>query len=373
MINDDTIAAISTPLGEGGIGIVRISGKDSKKILRRVFIDKNGKKPRRFFSKKLSLGFIINPPTGERVDEVLLSYMEKPYTYTREDVVEINCHSGWLVLKKILSIVLDEGARIAEPGEFTKRAFLNGRIDLSQAEAVSELIRSKTEKALKASLDQLKGSLSEKYNNLKKELIEVISNLEAEIDFPEEELEILDKKTMIRKIENIKDGLENIIDESEKGKIYRDGIKTVIVGKPNVGKSSLLNALLKEQRAIVTEIPGTTRDTIEENILIKGIPLNLIDTAGLRKAKNIIEKIGVDIAKSKLSQADLTLFVVDVSEDLTKEDETILNHIPKHKVIAVMNKSDKRINEKTLSFMEKEFPITCKISALKEKGIKRLE
>lgn len=340
MYSDDTIAAISTAPGEGGIGIIRISGKDSLDILNRVFDSKSGKSTINFSSYTIRYGHIIDHDNDSVIDEVLVSYMKSPNTYTREDVVEINCHGGAIPVKKVLELVLREGARLAEPGEFTKRAFLNGRIDLAQAEAVIDMIRSKTEMSMEAALKQLEGKLSKKLGIIKNMLVDIMSHIEASIDFPEEDVEDVLYESLLADCSKIIGFLDELIKSSDAGKILRDGLNTIIIGKPNVGKSSLLNALIEENRAIVTDIPGTTRDIIEEHLNIKGIPVNIVDTAGIRNTEDMIERIGVEKTKEYIERADLVIFMLDSSETISAEDTEIFSLIKKRKCIIIVNKVD---------------------------------
>lgn len=350
---DDTICAISTPIGEGGIGIARISGKDAIPIASRLF---KGKQPlSELPSHTIHYGEIIDPKTGERVDEVLLTIMRAPKTYTREDIVEINCHSGIVPLKRVLELILREGARFAEPGEYTKRAFLRGRIDLAQAEAVLDVIRSKTDDSLEIALDQLKGNLSKEINRVREELLSLAALMEASIDFPEEDIEPLSSEGAEARTRLIIKEIQGLIETAEEGKIYREGIGTAIVGRPNVGKSSLLNALLKEDRAIVTPVPGTTRDIIEEWLNLKGVPLRIIDTAGIHHTANPVEKEGVKRSKEAIDRADLALLMLDSSEELKEEDRELIKRIGDKRKIIVLNKIDleKRIDE---AWVRKTFP-----------------
>jgi len=340
MINDNTIAAISTAPGEGGIGIVRISGSDSLKILDKIFKSSKNKDTMEFSTYNIRYGDIIDPENGSVIDEVLVSYMKSPNTYTKEDVVEINCHGGTIPVKRILETVLKNGAMLAEPGEFTKRAFLNGRIDLSQAEAVIDMIRSKTEKSMDAALLQLQGSLSKKLRDIRERLVDIMSHVEASIDFPEDDIEEVLFKKLESECIDILEQIEDMIQTSDTGKILREGLNTVIIGKPNVGKSSLLNALLEENRAIVTSVPGTTRDIIHEYLNIKGVPVNITDTAGIRETCDEVEKIGVERTKEYFSKADLIIFVLDSSDSFTKEDEQIFELIGDKKCIILINKVD---------------------------------
>ncbi|MGL6064435.1 MAG: tRNA uridine-5-carboxymethylaminomethyl(34) synthesis GTPase MnmE [Fusobacteriaceae bacterium] len=334
----DTIAAISTPRGEGGIGIVRISGKNSIEILSKIFMPKSGKNVKDIKGFTINYGHIHN--NNEIIDEVMVSILKGPKTYTREDIVEINCHGGFVITERVLEVVLRHGARHAELGEFTRRAFLNGRIDLTQAEAVIDLIHGKTEKSVSLSLNQLRGDLKEQIACLKLLLLDVAAHINVVLDYPEEGI---DDPLPVNLVDNLKVVMETankLILSYNKGKMIKEGIKTAIVGKPNVGKSSLLNSVLREERAIVTHVPGTTRDVIEEVINLKGIPLILVDTAGIRKTTDIVEHIGVEKSKKLIDDADLILFVIDGSSELTEEDFKIHEQIKASNVIGIVNKID---------------------------------
>jgi tRNA modification GTPase len=373
MLND-TIAAISTPLSSAGIGIIRISGDDALEIIQSIFKPKKKLNYEKIMSHTLRYGYIIDSEYERILDEVLVTFMLNPNTYTCEDIVEINCHGGLVVMQSILSLVLRRGARMAEPGEFTKRAFLNGRIDLSQAEAVMDIIHSKTELALNASVKQLEGSVKKEIDELNEEVLSLIAHVEASIDYPEYDVEELEFSKVKEQCQVIKGRIDKLIRSYDHGRIIREGIKTVIVGRPNVGKSSLLNALLKEQRAIVTEVPGTTRDSLEEYMNVHGIPLKLIDTAGIRITEDIVEKIGVNKSKELIAQADLVLYVVDSSEALTTEDDAIMDLINNQKVIVLMNKSD--LNQHVKKEHLKEHLQSASIietSAVSYEGLEQLE
>ncbi|TCT12246.1 tRNA modification GTPase [Natranaerovirga pectinivora] len=338
MLND-TITAIATSLSPSGIGIIRISGDDALNIIKEIFRPINNDKDiNEVKSHTIHYGHIVED--NNVIDEVLVSIMKGPNTFTRENVVEINCHGGIIVMQKILKLTLKQGARIAEPGEFTKRAFLNGRIDLSQAEAVIDIINSKTDLALRSSVSQLEGSIREKIIPIRTELLEIIAHIEASIDYPEYDIDELSFNHLKQNMEQIIKRIRALLDTADYGKILRDGVKTVIVGKPNVGKSSLMNTLLKEERAIVTDIPGTTRDTLEELVNINGIPLKIIDTAGIRDTEDIVEKIGVEKSKKYIDQSDLIIFVIDISRELDEEDYKIIELIKDRKTVVLLNKSD---------------------------------
>ncbi len=373
MSDQDTIAAISTPIGIGGIGIIRISGSRAMAIAQTLFPAASSMDA--LPSHHLTLGNIVDPTRGIIVDQVLLTYMKAPRTYTREDVIEINCHSGPLVLKKILELVLKEGARLAEPGEFTLRAFLNGRIDLTQAEGVIELIQAQTDQALEKANKLLQGDLQKLLKGIQEELLGLLAQLEAAIDFPEEEVEILDRRDWNRLLQaRVLSPLSELIQAYEEGRPFREGLSLVIVGKPNVGKSSLLNKLLKEERAIVTSIPGTTRDTIEETILLKGLPFRLVDTAGIRRARDEVEEAGILRTREKVNDAHLVLFLIDTSKVLEEEDRAIFQEIGEKPVIVLLNKMDLP-SIVSLEETQKNFPgaATLPISARYGKGIETLK
>lgn len=336
----DTIAAIATAPGEAGIGIIRISGKKAVDLGDKIFKNKKQLSLKQCDERKLNYGYIINPKDGKKIDEVLIVYIKGPYTYTKEDIVEINCHGGTIPIRKILEVVLENGARLAEKGEFTKRAFLNGRIDLSQAEAVMDLISAKTDSSFDVSLNQLEGSISNEVKKLRNILLGMLAHVEASIDFPEDDVEDLAYINLQEQGNQVLEKINKLLDTAYTGRILREGLRTIILGKPNVGKSSLLNAILRENRAIVTDIPGTTRDVIEEYVNIKGVPLKIVDTAGIRETEDIVERLGVDRAKELLNQSDLVIAVFDTSKEFSKEDFDIINLIKDKKVIVLLNKSD---------------------------------
>ncbi|MCX5702367.1 MAG: tRNA uridine-5-carboxymethylaminomethyl(34) synthesis GTPase MnmE [Candidatus Omnitrophica bacterium] len=390
---EDTITAISTPIGESGIGIVRISGKDSLLIADKIFVSKDGERPSNFKTYTTHYGWIVSghktqatspkpnsknlqpaacSPQQDIIDEVILTVMRAPKSYTKEDIVEINCHGGIVALRRALELILENGCRLAEPGEFTKRAFLNGRIDLAQAEAVLDIIRAKADSALKIGVEQLKGALSHKINNLRKDLLDILSQLEANIDFPEDGVTPVNQKELSQKLDNIDKELKDILNASKYGRILREGISTVICGKPNVGKSSLLNALLKQERSIVTPVAGTTRDTIEEIINIKGIPVRIVDTAGIIEPRDLIEKKAVQRSKRCIDLADLVILLFDGSKRLTQEDMVLIRKLRQKTILSVVNKIDLKQKIDKCSIL-KRFNCVVNISAKKLKNINLLE
>jgi tRNA modification GTPase len=372
MTNDqdkDTIAAVATPIGQAGIGIVRLSGPRAGEIVEKIFRPKRPTK--RLQSHRLYLGYLIDPSSGQMIDEVLLSFMKAPHSYTREDVAEINSHSGYLLLSTILQIVLSEGARLAKPGEFTFRAFINGRIDLTQAEAIVDLINSKSERGLQLASEQIRGEFRAEIEGLRKKVVEILAHTEVAIDFPEEEYGDISREEVAQWIKrDLVAPIEDIMAAHAQRKIWMDGINTVIVGRVNAGKSSLLNRLLNEPRAIVTPIPGTTRDIIESTINIEGIPIRLMDTAGFRKVKGEVEKIGIHLTKEKLASADLSLIVIDQSRPLNQDDLNIIAKAKKNKSLILFNKVDlaSKISEEELDGVLDGLRVV-KISALTGEGI----
>lgn len=371
----DTIAAISTPMGEGAIAIVRLSGDEAVQIADRIFHSPSGKSLLKEQSHTIHYGHLIDPPTKETVEEVMVSLMRAPKTFTREDVIEINCHGGIVAVNRVLELVLKEGARLAEPGEFTKRAFLNGRIDLSQSEAVMDLIRAKTDRAMNIALNQMEGKLSRLVKELRLALVETLSEVEVKIDYPEyDEVEEKTIPYMIEKCTWVKEEIDKLLQTSAQGKILREGLSTVIVGRPNVGKSSLLNSLVQENKAIVTDIAGTTRDIIEEYVNVRGVPLRLVDTAGIRETEDIVERIGVERSRQVLKEADLILLVLNNAEELSEEDERLFTAVLGMDLIVVVNKTD--LPQKIDLAKVKELTNDAKIvttSLLEDEGIDKLE
>lgn len=367
-----TIAAISTATGNGGIGIIRMSGKKCFDILEKIFIPYN-KENSEIKGYTLKFGYIINPKTKEKIDEVLVSYFIAPKSYTTENMCEINSHGGIIVEKNILQLCLENGAELAEPGEFTKRAFLNGRIDLTQAESVIDLINSKTDNEAKASIKQLEGILSKQIQEIRKKILDIMADINANIDYPEYDIEEVTNNKVDRVLKEIKQELTKLSNSFQDGKILKEGVKTIILGKPNAGKSSLLNTILKEERAIVSEYAGTTRDTIEEFVNIKGVPLKLIDTAGIRKTEDKIEEIGVKRALKLSEEADLIIAIFDASKELDGEDYEILNIIKDKKSIILLNKIDiDDINLNENSKLKNASENILKISAKNGEGIEKL-
>lgn len=371
----DTIAAISTPMGEGAIAIVRLSGDEAISIADKIFKAPNGKRLTEVATHTIHYGHLIDPKTNEVVEEVMLSLMRGPKTFTREDVIEINCHGGLVSVNRVLQLALRSGARLAEPGEFTKRAFLNGRIDLSQAEAVMDLIRAKTDRAMNVALGQMDGKLSRLIHSLRQALLETLAQVEVNIDYPEyDDVEEMTVPVLIEKCTWVREEIVKLLQTSSQGKILREGLSTVILGRPNVGKSSLLNSLVHENKAIVTDIAGTTRDIIEEYVNVRGVPLRLVDTAGIRETEDIVERIGVERSREALKGADLILLVLNYGEELTPEDERLFETIQHMDFIVVVNKTD--IPQKIDLNRVKELAGTRRVvttSLLKEEGVIELE
>lgn len=368
---NDTIAAISTAIGEAGIAIVRMSGDNSINIIDEIFKSASGKKMAEAENRKFLYGHIVDG--DKQIDEVLVVKMKGPHSYTAEDIVEIHCHGGVVSVKRILNLILSKGARLAEKGEFTKRGFLNGRIDLTQAEAVIDMIKAKTDLSFDMGLNQLSGALSEVLNKLKDELVSMQALIVANIDFPDEDIEDAAYHDLIERSNKILDKMDNLLDNSKNSRLLRDGINTVILGKPNVGKSSLLNGLLKYDRAIVTDIAGTTRDIIEDYINLDGVLLKITDTAGIRETEDEVEKIGVNIAREKLKEADLVIAIFDISREFDKDDEEILNLIKDKNHITILNKDDleqKISDEEIEKYFKDDY---LRLSVMENESVKKIE
>ncbi|MBD0382256.1 tRNA uridine-5-carboxymethylaminomethyl(34) synthesis GTPase MnmE [Paenibacillus sedimenti] len=368
----DTIAAISTPLGEGGISVIRVSGDQSIPLVERVFRSKT--KLSEALTHTVHYGYIVEPASSERLEEVLVTVMKAPRSFTTEDVVEVSCHGGIVSVKKVLDLLLQQRIRLAEPGEFTKRAFLNGRIDLTQAEAVIDLIRAKSDRAFKVALKQVEGNLSKQIKLLRHQLVELMAHVEVNIDYPEHDVEEMTNAFIRTKCEAVTGEIDRLLHTAQQGKILREGIETAIVGKPNVGKSSLLNELAQENRAIVTDIPGTTRDVIEEFVNVGGIPLKLLDTAGIRETTDIVEQIGVERSKTALAEADLILLVLNSSEELQLDEVVLMQQLANKQTIVILNKIDlerKLDIDQVYSYFAKERVV--ELSLLENKGIEDLE
>lgn len=371
----DTIAAISTPMGEGAIAIVRLSGPEAIQIADKIYKGPKGKTLSSVESHTIHYGHIVDRPSDRVVEEVMVSVLKAPRTFTREDVIEINCHGGIVTVNQVLQLALREGARLAEPGEFTKRAFLNGRIDLSQAEAVMDLIRAKTDRAMNVAMNQMEGRLSALVRRLRSEILETLAHVEVNIDYPEyDDVEEMTHQILVEKATAVKKEIEGLLRTSEQGKILREGLSTVIIGRPNVGKSSLLNSLVHEAKAIVTDIPGTTRDVIEEYVNVRGVPLRLVDTAGIRETEDIVERIGVERSRQVLKEADLILLVLNYSEELSEEDVKLFEAVEGMDVIVILNKTDleAKIDTERVRELANGRPVVT-TSLLKEEGINDLE
>ncbi|EML6711768.1 tRNA uridine-5-carboxymethylaminomethyl(34) synthesis GTPase MnmE [Staphylococcus aureus] len=369
----DTITSISTPMGEGAIGIVRLSGPQAVEIADKLYKGKHllNDVP----SHTINYGHIIDPESKEVIEEVMVSVLKAPKTFTREDIIEINCHGGILTINRVLELTMTYGARMAEPGEFTKRAFLNGRIDLSQAEAVMDFIRSKTDRASKVAMNQIEGRLSDLIKKQRQSILEILAQVEVNIDYPEyDDVEDATTEFLLEQSKEIKQEINRLLDTGAQGKIMREGLSTVIVGKPNVGKSSMLNNLIQDNKAIVTEVAGTTRDVLEEYVNVRGVPLRLVDTAGIRETEDIVEKIGVERSRKALSQADLILFVLNNNEALTQEDYTLYEVVKNEDVIVIVNKMDleQNIDINEVKDMIGDTPL-IQTSMLKQEGIDELE
>ncbi|HCA6991959.1 TPA: tRNA uridine-5-carboxymethylaminomethyl(34) synthesis GTPase MnmE [Staphylococcus pseudintermedius] len=369
----DTITSISTPMGEGAIGIVRLSGHDAVEIADKLYKGKHLLKD--VPTHTINYGHIIDPETEEVVEEVMVSVLRAPRTFTREDIVEINCHGGILTINRVLELTMTYGARMAEPGEYTKRAFLNGRIDLSQAEAVMDFIRSKTDRASKVAMNQIEGRLSDLIKRQRQSILEILAQVEVNIDYPEyDDVEDATTEFLLERSQEIKQEIQKLLDTGVQGKIMREGLSTVIVGKPNVGKSSMLNNLIQDNKAIVTEVAGTTRDVLEEYVNVRGVPLRLVDTAGIRETEDIVERIGVERSRKALSEADLILFVLNYNEPLTEDDRKLYEVIKKEDAIVIINKTDleQRLDLAEVETMVGDMPI-IQTSMLQQQGIDELE
>nr|WP_062051973.1 tRNA uridine-5-carboxymethylaminomethyl(34) synthesis GTPase MnmE [Bacillus sp. JCM 19034] len=368
----DTIAAISTALGEGAIGIVRLSGDQAIQVADKMYKGKQALTD--VASHTIVYGYIVDPKTGERIEESMVTVMRAPKTFTCEDVVEINCHGGIMSVNRVLQLALRLGARLAEPGEFTKRAFLNGRIDLSQAEAVMDLIRAKTDRAMDVALHQVEGRLSKHINELRQALLETVAHVEVNIDYPEYDAELMTHGLLREKAEYVKKEINKLLVTASQGKVLREGISTAIIGRPNVGKSSLMNSLVHDTKAIVTDIPGTTRDVIEEYVNVRGVPLRLIDTAGIRETEDIVERIGVERSRQVLQEADLILLVLNYGEELSDEDRALFAAVKAMNVIIIVNKTDieQKIDLDEIKRLAENRPVIT-TSLLHDKGIDELE
>ncbi len=374
-VQGETIAAISTPMGEGAIGIVRLSGEHAITIASQLFQSPQDKKLTEVASHTIHYGHLVDPRSGDTVEEVMVSIMKEPKTFTREDVVEINCHGGITAVNRVLELAITNGARLAEPGEFTKRAFLNGRIDLSQAEAVMDLIRAKTDRAMDIALHQMDGKLSKLIGILRQTILETLAQVEVNIDYPEyDDVEEVTIPLLVEKGNWIQQEIAGLLSTAKQGKIVREGLATVIVGRPNVGKSSLLNSLVQENKAIVTDIAGTTRDIIEEYVNIKGIPLKLVDTAGIRETEDIVERIGVERSRQVLKEADLILLVLNGAEGITEEDLHLFEAVKGFETIVIVNKTDLPQQLK-IEDVQRQLPTTKIVttSLVNEEGIQQLE
>lgn len=369
----DTITSISTPMGEGAIAIVRLSGTDALNIANRIY--KGKKQLNEVASHTINYGHIIDPESDEVIEEVMVAVMKAPKTFTREDIVEINCHGGLVTVNRVLELTMSNGARMAEPGEFTKRAFLHGRIDLSQAEAVMDFIRSKTERASKVALGQMEGRLSSLIKGLRQSILEILAQVEVNIDYPEyDDVEEATAQFLLKEARHIENEIDQLLKTGQQGKIMREGLSTVIVGKPNVGKSSMLNNLIQDNKAIVTEVAGTTRDVLEEYVNVRGVPLRLVDTAGIRETEDIVEKIGVERSRKALSEADLILFVLNYNESLTENDYQLFDVIKDEDVIVIINKMDleQNLDMDELKEMIGDHPLV-QTSMIEQQGIEDLE
>ena len=373
MLQQDTIAALVTAVGESSVGIIRISGPEAVKIADKIYQGKSDLLSAD--THTIHYGYVYDWRNDKKIDEALFMLMRGPRSFTGEDVVEVQCHGGMVVLKQVLQLILLSGARLAEQGEYSKRAFLNGRLDLAQAESIMDIVQAKTDKGVDLALSQLQGTLSGMVKTLRADLLELIAFIQADIDYPDDDIERLTAEEQQQRVVNLKTQVANVLQNAQKGKMIRDGLKVVIAGKPNVGKSSLLNALLGQERAIVTDIPGTTRDVIEEYINLNGIPLKIVDTAGIRETDNVVEQIGVDKAQQFMKTADLVLYVVDAVQGLTEQDTLMMEDIQNQPVIYLLNKSDVGISDEIRAQLKEaigEAPV-LEISARDKIGLEQLE
>lgn len=373
MLQQDTIAALVTAVGESSVGIIRISGPEAVKIADKIYQGKSDLLSAD--THTIHYGYVYDWRNDKKIDEALFMLMRGPRSFTGEDVVEVQCHGGMVVLKQVLQLILLSGARLAEQGEYSKRAFLNGRLDLAQAESIMDIVQAKTDKGVDLALSQLQGTLSGMVKTLRADLLELIAFIQADIDYPDDDIERLTAEEQQQRVVNLKTQVANVLQNAQKGKMIRDGLKVVIAGKPNVGKSSLLNALLGQERAIVTDIPGTTRDVIEEYINLNGIPLKIVDTAGIRETDNVVEQIGVDRAQQFMKTADLVLYVVDAVQGLTEQDTLMMEDIQNQPVIYLLNKSDVGISDEIRAQLKEaigEAPV-LEISARDKIGLEQLE
>ena len=373
MLQQDTIAALVTAVGESSVGIIRISGPEAVKIADKIYQGKSDLLSAD--THTIHYGYVYDWRNDKKIDEALFMLMRGPRSFTGEDVVEVQCHGGMVVLKQVLQLILLSGARLAEQGEYSKRAFLNGRLDLAQAESIMDIVQAKTDKGVDLALSQLQGTLSGMVKTLRADLLELIAFIQADIDYPDDDIERLTAEEQQQRVINLKTQVANVLQNAQKGKMIRDGLKVVIAGKPNVGKSSLLNALLGQERAIVTDIPGTTRDVIEEYINLNGIPLKIVDTAGIRETDNVVEQIWVDKAQQFMKTADLVLYVVDAVQGLTEQDTLMMEDIQNQPVIYLLNKSDVGISDEIRAQLKEaigEAPV-LEISARDKIGLEQLE
>ena len=373
MLQQDTIAALVTAVGESSVGIIRISGPEAVNIAGKLYKGKSNLHTAE--SHTIHYGYVYDEANDKKIDEALFLLMLGPRSFTGEDIVEVQCHGGMVVLKQTLQLILSLGARMAEQGEYSKRAFLNGRLDLAQAESIMDIVQAKTERGVDLALSQLQGTVSGMVKTLRADLLEMIAFIQADIDYPDDDIERLTAEQFINRASLIRENITSVLQNAQKGKLIRDGLRVVIAGKPNVGKSSLLNALLGQERAIVTDIPGTTRDVIEEYINLNGIPLKIVDTAGIRETDNLVEQIGVDRARQFVQNADLVLYVLDAAQGMTEEDISMLKELDGQTVLYLLNKSDLGIKESLFDTIIKKVgkESVLQISARERTGLEQLE